>query len=334
MERRKFLALASSAVAAGASALLVPRAGAQSASFPTRPISIVVAYTPGAAPDILARLVASELPAYLGQNAIVENKPGAGGSIGTAAVARAKNDGYTLCLVSTSAIGINPAIYRSLPYDPIKDFTAVIKLASSPNMLVVPAQSPATSVQDLIRRMKEREKEKAFQYNSIGNGTTQHLAGALFVKRVGANADHVPYRSVPDQMTALVTGQVDFGFATLASSGSFVKGGRVRALGITSNNPSALLPDVPSLSAAGLEGFDKTDVWFGVVAPKDTPDAVVQTLHRAFAKVLSNPAIQAKLSAAGYDPAPPASASEFALFIRDQVAFWADLVKTSGATVD
>jgi tripartite-type tricarboxylate transporter receptor subunit TctC len=312
MDRRSFLVLASTVAAT----LVAPRASAQSAAFPTRPISIVVAYTPGAAPDILARLVASELPAYLGQNAIVDNKPGAGGSIGTAAVARAKNDGYTLCLVSTSAIGINPAIYRNLPYDPIKDFTPIIKLARSPNLLVVPAQSPATSVQDLIKRMKERGKENAFRYNSIGNGTTQHLAGALFVKKAGAYADHVPYRSVPDQMTALVTGQVDFGFATLASSGSFVKGGRVRALGITA--PSALLPEVPSLLSTGLEGFDKTDVWFGVVAPKDTPDAVVQTLHRAFVETLGNTNIQAKLSAAGYDPAPPASSGEFALFIRDQ----------------
>ena len=334
MDRRRFLVLASSSVAAGASALVVPRAGAQSAAFPIRPVSIVVAYTPGSGPDILARIITSELPNHLGQNAVVDNKPGAGGSIGTTAVARAKNDGYTLCLVSTSAMGINPAIYSNLPYDPIKDFSPVIKLANSPNLLVVPATSPATSVQDLIGRMKERGKENAFRYNSIGNGTTQHLAGALFVKKAGAYADHVPYRSVPDQMTALATGQVDFGFATLASSGSFVKGGRVRALGITSEKPAAALPDVPSLSSAGLEGFDKTDVWFGVVAPKDTPDAVVQTLHRAFAKTLGTAGIQAKLAAAGYDPAPPASASEFALFIRDQVAFWADLVKVSGAKVD
>ena len=334
MDRRKFLALASSAVAAGASALIIPRAGAQGVTFPIRPISIVVAYTPGSAPDILARLIASDLPIHLGQNIIVENKPGAGGSIGTAAVARAKNDGYTLCLVSTSAIGINPAIYRSLPYDPIKDFTPVIKLASSPNLLVVPAQSPAASVQDLIKRMKQRGKDNAFRYNSIGNGTTQHLAGALFVEKAGAYAEHVPYRSVADQMTALVTGQVDFGFATLASSGSFVKGGRVRALGVTSAKPSAVLSGVPSLSSAGLDGFDKTDVWFGVVAPANTPDAVVQILYDGLVKTLSNPAVQAKLAAAGYDPAPPASAREFALFIRDQVAFWADLVKASGATVD
>lgn len=334
IDRRNFLALMSSAAAAGASALMLPRAWGQGAAFPARPISVVVAYTPGSGPDILARIMTSELPTHLGQNAVVDNRPGAGGSIGTAAVARAKNDGYTLCLVSTSAIGINPAVYRNLPYDPIKDFTAVIKLASTPNVLVVPAQSPATSVQDLMKRMKEREKDKPFQYNSIGNGTTQHLSGALLVKQAGAKAEHVPYRSVSDQMTALATGQLDFGFATLASTGSFLKGGRVRALGITSARSSASLPDVPSLAAAGLEGFDKTDVWFGVVAPKDTPDAVVQVLHRAFASTLASPSIQAKLATAGYDPAPAASPNEFGQFMRDQVVFWADLVKATGATAD
>jgi tripartite-type tricarboxylate transporter receptor subunit TctC len=331
-ERRLRLVHVFFAAAAAAMALGVTCVHAESGTYPDRPISIVVPYTPGSATDILARIVASELTVHLGQNVMVENKPGAGGSIGTTAVARAKNDGYTLCVVSTATMGINPALYRSLPYDPLKDFTPVIKLASTPNILLVPAQSRVTSAQDLLRRMKQ--KEKVFQYNSGGNGTTQHLTGVLLVRMAGANADHVPYRGPAEAVTALFSAQVDFGFQALPAAVSAVKSGRLRALGITSSKPSAALPDVPSLSAAGLEGFDKTDVWFGIAAPKDTPDALVQILHGGFVKTLSNPAIQAKLAGAGFDPAPPAAASEFAQLLRDQVAFWADLVKASGASVD
>jgi tripartite-type tricarboxylate transporter receptor subunit TctC len=332
MARRRFLFLAFSVLVMGAMMLGVPGVHAQSGTYPERPISIVVPYTPGSATDILARIVASELTVHIGQNVVVENKPGAGGSIGTTAVARAKNDGYTLCVVSTATMGINPALYRNLPYSPLKDFTPVIKLASTPNILLVPAQSPVTSTQDLFRRMKA--KEKAFQYNSGGNGTTQHLTGVLLIRMAGANADHVPYRGPAEAVTALLSAQVDFGFQALPAAVSAVKGGRVRALGITSNKPSTALPDVPSLSAAGLDGFDKTDVWFGIAAPKDTPDAVLQILHGGFVKTLNNPSIQAKLAAAGFDPALPASASEFAQLVRDQIAFWAELVKASGASVD
>jgi tripartite-type tricarboxylate transporter receptor subunit TctC len=334
MDRRKFLIIASSAVVAGASALIVPRAGAQSGVFPGRPISIVVTWSPGTAPDILARIIASDLPAHLGQNVIVENKPGAGGSIGTAAVARAMNDGYTLCLVTPAPMVINPWLYRNLPYDPIKDFAPLIKLANTPNLLLVSAQSPVTSVQDLMRRMKERKKGNYLQYASLGNGSNQHLEAVMLANLAGAGADHVPYRSSADELTALVSGQVDFTFAPFPFFHSYVKSGRLRALGITSARPSALLPEVPSLSSAGLDGFDKTDPWFGVVAPKGTPDAVMQTLHRAFAKALGNADIQAKLVAAGYDPAPPAAPDEFAQFIRDQFLFWRDLVKASGAAND
>lgn len=330
--RRSFLARAFFAVAAGATVLACPAALAQSGTFPDRPVSIVVTYTPGSATDILARIVATELTVHLGQTVIVENKPGAGGSIGTTAVARAKGDGYTLCVVSTATMGINPALYRSLTYHPLKDFAPVIKLASTPNILLVPGSSPVSSAQDLFRRMKA--KEKSFQYNSGGNGTTQHLTGVMLARMAGAKADHVPYRGPAEAVTALISAQVDFGFQALPAAVGAVKGGRVRALGISSNKPSAALPDVPSLSSAGLDGFEKTDVWFGIAAPKDTPDAVVQVLHAGLVKTLSNPAIQAKLAAAGFEPAAPAPASEFAQHIRDQVGFWADLVKVSGASVD
>jgi len=178
------------------------------------------------------------------------------------------------------------------------------------------------------------EKEKGFQYGSPGNGTAQHLEAELLAKAAKARADHVPYRGPAEQLTALVAGQVDYGFFAMPAVLGYVKDGRLRALGITTLAASELLPNVPSLSSAGLEGMDKTGIWWGVVVPFGTPDEVVQTLHRAFAQTLRNPAVQAKLAAAGYDPAPPAPASEFTQFVRDQLVFWADAVKISGARID
>jgi tripartite-type tricarboxylate transporter receptor subunit TctC len=333
MDRRKFLALASSAVAAGASALIVPSVRAQSIAYPTRPVTLIVTYPPGSATDLMGRIIATELSVHLGQTVVVENKSGAGGSIGATAVARSKNDGYTLCLGSNSTMAINRALYRSLPYDPLTDFIPVIKTGSTPNILVVPAQSPISSTQDLMQSMKE--KKKVFQYSSSGNGTVQHLEAALLIKQLGVSAEHVPYRSPAEQLLAVIAGRGgDFSFGTLFGSIGYVKDGRLRGLGITSLAPSRLLPEVPSLSTAGLKDFEKTNAWWGVVAPSGTPDAVIQTLHAALVKTLNSPLVQSKLNAAGFDPAPPMPASEFAQYVRDQIAFYADLVKESGATVD
>lgn len=333
MDRRKFLALASSAIAAGASALAVPRALAQSAAYPTRPVTLVVTYPPGSATDLMGRIIATELSVHLGQSVVVENKSGAGGSIGATAVARAKNDGYTLCLGSNSTMAINRALYRSLPYDPLKDFIPVIKTGSTPNILVVPSQSPITSVQDLMKRLQE--KKVVLQYSSAGNGTIQHLEAALLIKQLGVSADHVPYRSPAEQLLAVIAGRGgDFSFATMFGALGYVKDGRLRGLGITTLAPSPMLPEVPSLSSAGLKDFEKTNAWWGVVAPSGIPETVIQTLHGALVKTLNSPSVQSKLSAAGFDAAPPMQATEFAQYVRDQVAFYADLVKVSGATVD
>lgn len=231
-------------------------------------------------------------------------------------------------------MAINPWLYRNLTYDPIKDLTPIIKLASLPSFLLVAAQNPVASVQDLMKRMKERKKEESFRYSSVGVGTTQHMLGALLARLAGAHADHVPFRGPADAMNAVASGQVDFSFATLALSGAFTKSGKLRPLAIASAAPSALLPDVPTFSSMGLADFAKTESWYGVVASKDTPDAVVQTLHRAFVKTLGNPGIQSKLAGAGFDLVPPAPPADFALFIREQHAFWGELVKTSGASVD
>lgn len=307
-----------------------PSANAQTGAYPSRPITLVVPYGPGSANDLLARMLVPDLSAVLGQNVVVDNKPGAGGSIGTAAIARARQDGYTIGIAGSATFGVNPNLYTNLPYDARKDFTPLVKLASTPNVLVVPAQSEIKSVPELLAHMKKRQ----LQYNSLGNGTTQHLAGALLARQAGAVADHIPYRSAGEALTALLSAQVDFAFYALPAVVNHIKDGRLRALGVTTPTPSAALPDVPSLGTTGLKDFDKTSVWFGMAAPAGIPDAASTALHAALEKVLANPSMQAKLAASGYVLAPAATRAEFASFIADQLSFWGELIKISGTKVE
>ena len=333
LNRRKFLVLTSSALTAGASTLAVSRAAAQSATYPDHPVSVIVAYAPGSATDIIARVFATELHSLLGQNFVVESKPGASGMIGAAALARSNSDGSTLSLISPAVLTINPWVYKNLTYDPLKDFTPVIKLATASSLLLVPAQSPATSVRDLMRLMKERKQGNYMQYNSAGNGTTQHLQAVLLAKLADATAQHVPYSSVSNQLNALVTGEVDFSLAVLPAASRLVKSGRIRALAITSAERSAVLPDVPTFRSAGFDVFEKTGIWWGIIGPKAMPEAITQALHSALAKVLGNPGVQEKLANMGFEAERPAPASEFAQFIRVQHAFMEDLVKRSGTAI-
>ena len=328
--RRGLLKGALAILAAGSMALAAPGVNAQDPAYPTSPLTIVVTFTPGSTPDLMARILAPDLAVHLGQNVVVMNKPGAGGTIGLASVARAAKDGYTLGLVSPATIATAPAMYKDLPYDPVKDFTAVIKVATTPIVMLVPPGSPAKSAQDLLKAMGE--KSKAYRYSSGGVGTAQHLQGALFAKLAGVSADHIPYRGQSEQLLGLVRGEVDYTFSSLPGAIGFVKDGRLRALGVTTPTPSASLPDVPSLSSAGLKGFEQSTAWFGMVVPSGTPDAVVETLHRAFVKTLLNPDVQAKLSKIGFDAAPPDRPGEFGQFIREQIPFWAELVRISGAS--
>lgn len=319
------------AVSAVAAALAATPAHGQQSGYPERPITIVVGYTAGSTPDVIARVVGPVLAGHLGQPIVVENKAGAGGTMGLAGVARARNDGYTLGLVNPAVIATAPAMYRNLPYDPLRDFTAVIKLATAPIVLLVPASSPAKSVQDLIGLMKQK---KNVLYGSGGVGTAQHLQGALLGRLAGVNAEHVAYRGQSQQLIGAAAGEVDYTFSSLPGAIGFVRDGRLRALGVTTPERSPSLPDVPSLLASGLKGFEKSTAWFGVVVPSGAPDPVVDLLHRAFVKALMDPVVQAKLSAVGFDPAPPAPAREFGDFVRDQVPFWGNLVRLSGASVE
>ena len=324
MNRRHLVTLA---FALGVSQL----ATAQPATYPSHALTYVVAYTPGSANDILVRIVAPALGRELGQTIVVDNKPGAGGTLGTALVAKAKPDGYTLGLGSTATVAINRALFARLNYDPLNDFTPVIAFATTPNVLVVPASSPVKTVAELKRAAAAR----SLNYSSPGIGTTQHLAGVLLERHLPAGAAvHVPFKGPAEQVTAIASGQVDFGFVSLPSGLALIRDGRLRALGITPLEPIAALPGVPSLASAGLSGFDGAGVWFGLVVPAGTPDAVVNRLHAASTQVLAQPEVQAKLAAAGYEPATPASRESFDRFVHEQVRFWEELVRRSGATAD
>ena len=299
-------------------------------TYPDRTISVVVAYTPGSANDILVRIITPDLGKQLNQSIVVENKPGAGGSIGTGLVAKSPGDGYTIGLGSTATLAINPALFKKVNYNPLKDFKGIAYLASTPNILVVPASSPAKNVKDLVELMKK----KRLNFSSPGNGTTQHLTGVLFVNQVGSPAEHIPFKGPAEAIVALAAGEVDYGFASLASAIPQIKAGKIRGLAVTSLNQIADLPNVPTMDSLGYKGFEKTSVWFGLIVPSSTSDAIVQILHQNTMKVLQTDEVRKKLINAGYDPALPMASGVFQNLINEQVLFWKELVVSSGASID
>lgn len=328
MKRRELLSLCSKSVIALGCAGLPGMLRAQR-RFPAKVLTYIVAYTPGSANDILVRILAPELGQQLGQNIIVDNKPGAGGSIGMAAVAHARPDGYTLGLGSTATMAINRALYKNLPYDPLRDFASVVKFASTPNVLVVPASGPVKTLKDL----KPRDR-KSLMFSSPGNGTTQHLAGVLFSSETKLQTEHIPYRGPAESVMAVASGEVDFSMASLPSALAQIKAGRLRVLGCTSLKPPPSLPDARSLADMGLPGFERTEVWFGLVVPTSTPADAVEALEQASIRTLASARIREQLEQAGYQPANPKVEGKFDPFVREQVAFWADLVKQAGASID
>lgn len=314
-----------------AAASLLTSREAFAADYPDRPLTFIVAYTPGSANDILVRIVAPALGRELGQPIVVDNRPGAGGTLGGALSARAPADGYTLALGSTASVAINRALFKGLNYDPWKDFAAVIDFGSTPNVLAVPGNSGIRSIADL----RQAAAAGKLNFSSPGNGTTQHLAGVLLQRTLGLrDTVHVPYKGPAEQVTGLAGQQVDFGFVSLPSSQALIRDGRLRALGLTAAHPATSLPQVPTLTSVGVPGFEQAGVWFGMQVPVRTPQAIAQRLHDASARALADPSVQRKLVDAGYEPAPVGSAADFARFVQAQVAFWQDLVVTSGASVD
>ena len=309
--------------------LLVLALPAHAQSYPSRPIRIVVPFGPGGFTDVVARILQKELGASIGQPIIVENKPGAGSTIGTSEVAKAKPDGYTLAMISTTHV-ITPHLYKEMPYDPIRDFTPVMKLGEGPYVLVMHPSLPVKNVAELIALAKAEPGR--IDYASSGNGSSQHLVGALFVTMAGAPMNHVPYKGSSGAMNDLLGGQVKVSFVGMPNALPNLASGKLRALAVSTRKRSADLPDVPTLDEAGVPGYDAT-IWLALLAPPGTPRDVVQKLNMEVAKVLSTPDSRKLMSSAGVDVAT-STPEELAKLMQSELDRWGKVVRETGATVN
>ena len=294
-------------------------------AYPNRTIRLVVGFTPGGGVDINARLLAPKLAELLGQSVIVENRPGAGTNIANEHVARAAPDGYTL-LVNTPAVAINMALYRKLPYDTLRDLTAVSIFSESPNILVVNSGVAARDVKELVELA--RAKPGRLNYSSAGTGTTQHLAGELLKLRTGADVVHVPYKGTAPSLTALVAGEVDMTFANIPAILPHVKSGRLRPLASTGDKRAELMPDVPTMKEAGIDGVEVV-VWYGVLAPAATPREIVSMLANAVIRAARSPDIRQRLLEQGAEPVG-STPEAFDKVLRAEVAKWTEVVGVAG----
>ena len=295
-------------------------------SYPSRPVRVVVGFTPGGGVDINARLLAAKLSELLGQQFVIENKPGAGTNIGNEFVAKSAPDGYTL-LFTSPAVAINMSLYRNPPYDALRDFAGVSVFSESTNLLVVPAALPAQSVKDLVAMAKE--KPGTLNYSSAGQGTTQHLAGELFKLRTHTSIVHVPYKGSSPAMTALIAGDVQLGFINPVAAGPHVASGRLRALAVAGAKRTALFPEVPTMKEAGFPGVEVA-LWFGLLAPKQTPREIVQTLGGAVAKAARDEEVKKRLAADGAEPVGN-TPDEFDRQLKEDIAKYGEVVRVSGA---
>ncbi len=316
------------AVLAAVSALLVTTAASQ--GFPNRPVRVVVPFPAGGTTDLIARAVSQKLTESTGQPFVVDNRPGAGGNIGSELVAKSPPDGYTLLMGTVGTHAINPGLYPKMPYDHVRDFTPVILVAGVPNVLVVNPSLPVNSVQELIAYAKANPGKLNFA--SSGNGTSIHLSGELFKTMAGVQMTHVPYKGSAPALQDLVGGQVQLMFDNLPSSLALIKGGKLKPLAVTSLSRAAALPDVPTLAESGLPGFEASS-WFGLLAPAGTPPAVVTKLNTEVAKWLASPEAKEKLLAQGAIAAG-GTPEDFAKHIAAETAKWQKVVKESGAKVD
>ena len=323
------LALAAGLPAAAAVGAVPAPARAQSAAWPDRPVRVIVPFPPGGAIDAMARLLAPRLSDALGRPAVVENRGGAGGTIGTAAAAQS-TDGHTLLMVSI-AHAVNPALHPRLPYDGAADFAAVAPVAVVPNLLVVPASSPVRDVPALIEAARRRPGDVS--YGSAGNGTSIHLAGALFCAMAGIEMTHVPYRGSGPAASDLLAGRIGCMFDSVTSAAPHLAAGRLRALAVTTGRRIAAFPDVPTVAEAGLLPGYAVDPWFAMLAPRSLPAEARARTGAAVAEALRDPALRERFAAIGAEPMAGDAASLERL-IADEAARWGELVRRLGIRPD
>ena len=300
-----------------------------SGGYPNKPIKLVVPYPPGGPTDIVARVVAQKLSEQLGQSIIIDNRPGAGANLGAEAVARSPADGYTL-MVATTAHAINPALFSKLNYSITKDFAPISQLTAGPLVIVATPNLAANNVKELIALAKSKNGE--INFASSGNGQSTHLSAELFNAMAGTKMNHIPYKGSAPALTDVMSGQADLMFDTMLSAMPFVKGGKLKAIAVTSAQRSPVAPDIPTIAESGLPGYEAI-AWNGLFAPAGTPKEVVDQINAALKKVLEAPDVKQRFDAQGF-AAQWGTPADFGKFVQSEVDKWAKVVKTSGAKVD
>ncbi len=298
-------------------------------SYPTKPIRVVVPFPPGGGADVLARPLAPKLTEIIGQQIVIDNRPGANANIGAEYVARAAADGYTL-FFANSSLTISMSLYNKLPFDAVKDFTPVSLLSVSPSVLVLHPSIPAKSVKELIALAKARPGK--FNYGSAGIGNTMHLAGALFSTMAGVKMVHVPFKGAGPAITDLIGGQLELVFVNVPPVIAHVRAGKLNAIGVTTKQRASVLPNVPTISESGLTGYEIT-TWFGILGPAGLPKEVVARLNAAIVSAMGARDLRERFTELGSEPGT-SSAEQFGAFIRNDITSWAKVVKISGATAD
>jgi len=312
-------------------ALVAPASVAEAAeAYPSKPIRLIVPFSPGGPADVLARVMGDKIGASMGKPVVVDNRAGAGGNIGMALGAKAAPDGYTLVLAPAGNLTVNPSLYRNVPYDVAKDFAPVTVVAAVPNILVVHPSIPAKNLTEFIAYAKSHPGQ--LNCSSPGAGSGAHLAGELFKSMVGADMVHVPFNGIAPAVTAVLAGDVQLMFAGAPAVLQHVRAGKLHALGVASLKRIAGAPDLPTLSESGLAGFNVTS-WYSIVAPAGTPPEIVARLQREIDKALREPDVREKLAGLGAEPIANTPA-EFAAMIKTETAKWSEIVKSAKITIE
>ena len=299
-------------------------------NFPVKPIRYIVPFAPGGGQDLVGRALAPRLAEGFGQQVFIDNRPGGGTILGAELAARAPADGYTIFMGSNTSMSINPNLHAKLPYDPLRDFAPIIRVATAANMLVVHPSMPVRSVKDLVAFAKARPDQ--LNYGSSGTGTPAHLAGVMFNDAASVRLVHVPYKGSSPALTALLSGETQLMFGTLTSSLQFVRSQRLRALAVTSAKRSPVIPDLPTVAESGYPGFEAI-TWYGAFAPAGTPPAVINRLHTEFSKVLNAGEFKSWLLSQGAEAAPT-TPDELHAQVKRELALYAPIIKKSGMRAD
>ena len=313
----------------GGLAMLARPAAAQGA-YPSRNIKMIVPYPPGGTTDLLGRLIADQIKTGLNAVVVVENKPGAGTTLGAGEVARSAPDGYTLLMATSTTLAINKTLYKKLPYDPVKDFAAVALVAAVPFALII---NPAIPAQNLTEFIAYAKANPGLAFGSAGNGSPQHLGAEMLKSAAGIDIRHVPYRGSIPAMLDVIAGHIPFMIVDLQPALQQIKESKVRVLGVTTPKRVAAAPDIPTIAEAGLSGYELV-AWQGVVAPAGTPRPIVDALAGQITKLLSDPATRERFTAIAIEPLPVSTPDSFADYIKTEVDRWATIVKNSGAEAE